>query len=97
MVAAMALDPVRVTVFAVAAAIALQIAAGLGCAVALRVAGRPPRSKATGSMGSRLVELIVGAALVAALVTPALAATEAAQLVAGRTGQLVRTDFGHDH
>jgi hypothetical protein len=95
----MALDPARVSVFAVAAACALLIAVALGCALAVRRAARPPRprtsvptpsplaadasSGAAGRVGTaggrRLVGLFISAVLVAGVVTPALAATEAGQ------------------
>ncbi len=77
--AAMALDPTRVSVFAVAAASALFIAVALGCALAVRRAAAPPRSRPTDAGGRRLVGLVVSAVLVAGVVTPALAATEAGQ------------------
>lgn len=97
--AAMALNPTRVSVFAVAAASALLIAAALGAAITLRRATEPARLRATvatpspdaagassgasgrvgTASGARLVELFVAALLVAAVVTPALAATEAGQ------------------
>lgn len=65
---ALALDPVRISVFAVAVAIVLLIAVALGCARATR------RSDA-GRSG--LIGLVVAAVLVSGAVTPALAATEA--------------------
>lgn len=95
-VAAMALDPTRVSVFAVAAASALLVAVALGCALAVRRAARSrtrfptpsplaadASSGASGRVGPaggrRLVGLVVSAVLVAGVVTPALAATEAGQ------------------
>ncbi len=71
--AALGTDPEHVSVAAVAAASALLIATGIGCALTLRRAGRP---------GSRMrvLGLVVSAVVVAALVTPALAASEAARL-----------------
>lgn len=72
--AAMVLDPIRVSVFAVAAGIALLIAVALGSALTLRRQARPSKRDA----GPRhLVGLIVAAVLVAGIATPALAATEA--------------------
>jgi len=72
--AAMVLDPIRVSVFAVAAGIALLIAVALGSALTLRRQARPAKRDA----GARhLVGLIVAAVLVAGVATPALAATEA--------------------
>ena len=95
-VAAMALDPTRVSVFAVAAASVLLVAVALGCALAVRRAARSrtrfptpsplaadASSGASGRVGPaggrRLVGLVVSAVLVAGVVTPALAATEAGQ------------------
>lgn len=76
--AAMVLDPTRVSVFAVAAGIALLIAVALGSALTLRRARHGGAAKA--DAGHRhLVGLILGAVLVAGIVTPALAATEAGQ------------------
>ena len=77
--AAMALDPTRVSVFAVAVASALLIAVALGCTLARRRASLPAQSRTTDAARPRLVGLIVGAVLVAGVVTPALAATEAGQ------------------
>jgi hypothetical protein len=73
-VATMALDPVRVSVFAVAAATALLVAVAFGSAIALRGSTRR-----AGAGRARLVGLFVAAILVAGVVTPALAATEAGQ------------------
>ena len=73
--AAMALDPARVSVFAVAAGIALLMAVAFGCALALR-RGRL-RARGADAGRGRLVGLLVAAVLVAGVVTPALAATEA--------------------
>ena len=85
---AMALDPTRVSVFAVAAGIALLIAVALGCALELRRAGQR-RSK------RHLVGLIVGAVLVAGIVTPALAATEAGQHAVPHGEHLELVEPGH--
>lgn len=74
---AMALDPARVSVFAVAAGIALLIAVAFGCAMALR--RDRVRVGRTDAGRGRLAGLLVAAVLVAGLVTPALAATEAGQ------------------
>ena len=85
---AMALDPTRVSVFAVAAASALLIAVALGSALELRREGQP-RSK------RHLVGLIVGAVLVAGIVTPALAATEAGQHAVPHGEHLEMVEPGH--
>lgn len=76
--ATMALDPTRVSVFAVAAASALLIAVALAAAVGIRRARRPRSSRPDGGR-PRLLGLFVAAILVAGVVTPALAATEAGQ------------------
>jgi hypothetical protein len=73
----MALDPTRVSVFAVAAGIALLIAVAFGCALVLRRSRLRVGRTYTGR--GRLAGLVVAAVLVAGLVTPALAATEAGQ------------------
>ena len=75
--AAMALDPIRVSVFAVAAGIALLIAVALGQR-AHAAAVRPARRRRMPA-ARHLVGLIVAAVLVAGVATPALAATEAGQ------------------
>lgn len=76
-VSALMLDPVRVSVFAVAAASALLLAVALGAAWERRRASRTNGGATTDAAPSRILPLVVGAFLVAALVTPALAATEA--------------------
>jgi hypothetical protein len=75
---AMVLDPARVSVFAVAAASALLMAVALAAAVGIRRAQRPRSSRADAAR-PRLLGLFVAAILVAGVVTPALAATEAGQ------------------
>lgn len=89
--AAMALDPTRVSVLAVAAASALFIAVALGCALTLRRAARPARSW-TDAGGRRLIALFVAALLVAGVVTPALAATEAGRHAVPHGGMV---EHGH--
>jgi hypothetical protein len=75
--AAMSLDPNRISVFAVVTASALLLAVALAGALALRRAcGRTP-TRTTDAGGRRLVGIVVSAVLVAGVVTPALAATEA--------------------
>jgi hypothetical protein len=76
--AAMALDPTRVSVFAVAASIVLSIAVALGGALTLR-RGRHARTAKPDAGARRLIGLFVAALLVAGVATPALAATEAGQ------------------
>jgi hypothetical protein len=76
---AMALDPTRVSVFAVAAGIALLIAVAFGCALHLRRSPFRAHVRGTDAGRGRVVGLLVAAVLVAGVVTPALAATEAGQ------------------
>jgi hypothetical protein len=77
---ALSLDPARVSVVAVAVTVVLLVAVALGCALGLRRATRRDLSL-RGPQAARphLLGLIVGAVVVAGLVTPALAATEAGQ------------------
>lgn len=76
-VAAMTLDPTRISVFAVAAATALLVAVALSCALELRRASRPSSIRTRDAARPRLIGLLIGALLVAGVVTPALASTEA--------------------
>lgn len=88
---ALALDPVRISVFAVAAASVLLVAVALAAVAALR-----RRRTGRADAGSpRIVELIVAAVIVAALVTPALSATEAGQLAPDHGEHGVMVDPGH--
>lgn len=66
-------DPVRTSVLAVAAAVALLVTIALACAAVLR---RRARGQ-TDAAAPRVWAILVASAVVAALVTPALAATEA--------------------
>jgi hypothetical protein len=71
-VAALVADPARTSVLAVAALAALLISAAIACATRLR-----RRTARADEAPPRLWVLFVAAIVVAALVTPALAATEA--------------------
>jgi hypothetical protein len=73
---ALAADPAHVSIVAVAAASVLLVALGAACG--LRIRG----GEARGTDASRpgILGLLIGALLVAALVTPALASTEAGRL-----------------
>lgn len=85
---ALAADPVRTSVAAVAAASVLLIAVGFGCGRALR-AGR-----GTDAASPRLAGLLVAAIVVAGIVTPALAATEAGRH-AHDHGEIVEPAHSH--
>lgn len=75
--AALILDPARVSVFAVAAGVALSMAVALGAAINLRRGSAPSSRPDAGRR--RLAGLVVAAVVVAGIVTPALAATSAGQ------------------
>lgn len=96
-VAGFVLDPARMSILAVAPAVALLVVASLGCAVGLRAERAPSRRDARMPGRPRIVELIVGAVLAAAVVTPALAATEAGFLAPVDGGTVVVPDTGHHH
>lgn len=76
---AMTLDPTRTSVFAVAAASVLLVVVALGCALAVRRNGGVTTRSRADAARPRLIGVVVGALLVAGVVTPALAATEAGQ------------------
>ena len=87
---ALALDPVRTSVVAVAAVSALLIAVGIACGISLRRNDRPVPER-TGMLG-----LFVAAVLVAGVVTPALGATEAGRLAPDHSGHGLVVDE-HQH
>jgi hypothetical protein len=93
--AAMTLDPSRVSVFAFAAASALLVAVALGCALVLRRANRPTSARTTDAGRPHLIGFIVGAVLVAGVVTPALAATEAGQHAVPHGEHVEMVEPGH--
>ncbi|QIG39645.1 hypothetical protein G5T42_09220 [Microbacterium sp. 4R-513] len=72
---ALSIDPARTSVVAMAAASALLIAVAIGCGRALRA-----KDRATDASKPGLAGIFIGAVLVAAIVTPALGATEAGRL-----------------
>ena len=78
-VVAMTLDPTRISVFAVAAASALLVAVALACASAVRRQTGATSTSRADAARPRVIGVVVGALLVAGVVTPALAATEAGQ------------------
>ncbi|MFB7250023.1 hypothetical protein [Microbacterium sp. NPDC056234] len=94
-VAAFALDPSRMGILAVAPAVALLLVVGVACALELRALRSRPRQDGTPGR-ARLAEIIIGAVLAAAVVTPALSAVEAGYL-APAGGDVVIPDTGHHH
>ncbi|MET0673689.1 MAG: hypothetical protein ABWY37_09375 [Microbacterium pygmaeum] len=89
--AALSLDPVRISVFAVAAASALLVAVALAAVSTLRRAS----TRRADAASPRILELLIAAALVAALVTPALSATEAGRLAPDHGSHGVMVDPSH--
>lgn len=83
-VCALAVDAERMSVFAVAVASTLLIAVALACAYDLRRQRAKNETPDAGAsrvtQNTNVVGIIVGAVLIAGLVTPALAATEAGRL-----------------
>lgn len=85
---ALVADPVRTSVIATAAALALLVTIALACAATLR------QRKTPDAAPPRIWAILVAAILVAALVTPALGATEAGRNATGHSGHLF-VDPGH--
>lgn len=107
---ALAIAPARMPVIAVAAASALLVTAGIGGARATRESAVASLSRsadcavegsADAAPGGRdrvaLRGLIVSAALVAALVTPVLSATDAGRLAPDHGGHDLVFEDGHTH
>ncbi|UYO97589.1 hypothetical protein OED01_02325 [Microbacterium sp. M28] len=96
-IAAFAQDPVRMGILAVAPAVALLVVTAVACALRLRgPAGGGPYAGSGGPRRLRVAEIIVGAILASALVTPALASVEAGHL-APPGENVVTPDIGHQH
>lgn len=93
---ALAVDAVHVSVLAVAVATALSAVAGASTAVVLRRGARPAAPRRASS-GSGMGGLLAAAVVVAALVTPALASTEAGRLAPDHGAHTFVTDHGHGH
>jgi len=74
---ALAADPARTSILAVAAASVLVVAVAIGCGRALRAT---QRTTASAPPKPRLAGFFVAAVVVAAVITPALGATEAGRL-----------------
>ena len=88
---ALAADPTRTSVAAVAAAALLLVIAGSFCALAVGRRGEAwRRDGRTGMIG-----MVVGSALVAALVTPALAATEVGRLAPDHGSHVLVDQHAH--
>lgn len=78
--AAMMVAPTQISVLSVATASLLLVIGGGACALTVRRAARGTRSEAAPGSSRTILGVLSGAVVVAALVTPALAATEAGQL-----------------
>lgn len=107
---ALAVDPFRVSVHAAAVGILLFLACGVAAAVTARRRARSapaPSATATSASGSArtetpravprtsIVGILVGAAVVAGLVTPALGSTEAGQAAPSHSDHPLFDDHGH--
>lgn len=86
--AALLVDPVHASVLAVAATVVLSLVVGIGAALGLR---RGPGTYAPAGMTG----ILVGSVLVAALVTPALAATEAGRFATDHGAHSVPAEHTH--
>jgi hypothetical protein len=88
-------EPDRTSILAVGVAVAFLMVTGAACALqtrrAARASGTAPRTARVSAIG-----VLVGAAAVAALVTPALASTEAGQLAPSHSEHMV-VPGGHGH
>ncbi|WP_460796521.1 hypothetical protein [Microbacterium sp. GXF0217] len=94
-VAAFALDPTRMGILAVAPAVAMLLVTGVACALELR-ALRAPSPLRRSSGRARVAEIVIGAVIAAAIVTPALSSVESGYL-APAGGDVVIPDIGHHH
>ena len=94
-VAAFALDPTRMGILAVAPAVAMLLVTGVACALELR-ALRAPSPLRRSSGRARIAEIVIGAVIAAAIVTPALSSVESGFL-APSGGGVVIPDTGHHH
>ncbi|WP_442576784.1 hypothetical protein ACSBPH_06520 [Microbacterium sp. F51-2R] len=84
-------DPARTSIVAIAAAVLLLVIVGSFCASAVgRRSGARQRDGRTGMIG-----MIIGSAVVAALVTPALAATEVGRLAPDHSSHSVFEQHSH--
>jgi hypothetical protein len=90
-VAALWSDPARTSVAAVAAASLLLVGLAIGCGRALRTGTRADAAS------PRLAQLFIAAVIVAAVVTPALGATEAGRFATEHGSHLAPVSGGHQH
>jgi Na+/melibiose symporter-like transporter len=88
-------DPNRTSILAVGVAVAFLVITGAACAFHIRRASRGSESGATRTARASAIGVLVGAAAVAALVTPALASTEAGQLAPSHSDHMVVPGHGH--
>lgn len=89
-------EPARTSILAVGVAIAMLVVVGAACAFhARRTARAADPAVAQRTARASVLGVLIGAAVVGALVTPALASTEAGQLAPSHSEHLV--DPGHEH
>ncbi len=99
---ALAVDTAHVSVLAVTVAAALSAVAGASTAVILRRRERQeplpaPAAPRASAPGAGMGGLLAAAVVVAALVTPALASTEAGRLAPDHGAHTFVIDHGHGH
>ncbi|RLK52721.1 hypothetical protein [Microbacterium telephonicum] len=94
MAAALAVDPAHVSVAALAVGVALEIALAVSI-LGLRRAAQPRRTTQAAPRRVGVSGLLVGAVVVAAAVTPALASTEAGRLAPDHSRHTL--EIGHQH
>ena len=89
-------EPDRTSILAVGVAVAFLVVTGAACALHTRREARSSdRSGVPHTARASAIGVLVGAAAVAALVTPALASTEAGQLAPSHSDHMVVPGHGH--
>ncbi|WP_159501748.1 hypothetical protein [Microbacterium sp. 18062] len=88
-------DAAHTSIAAVGAAIALLIVAGLACAHDARRTARTTSHEPRRAVRASALGVLVGATVVAALVTPALASTEAGRLAPDHSEHMVEPTHEH--
>ncbi|MBZ4487667.1 hypothetical protein LQ938_02445 [Microbacterium sp. cx-55] len=89
-------EPARTSILAVGVAVGMLVVVGVACALqARRTARATDPTAAPRTARASAIGVLIGAAVVGALVTPALASTEAGQLAPSHSEHMV--DPGHGH
>ncbi len=98
--ASMAVDTGRGSVWAVAAGVALWAVAGASAAASARLPRRAAAARAAHASRRRhsgVTGMLIAAVVVAGVVTPALASTEAGRLAPDHSAHTFDVDGGHGH